>query len=158
MRTASQWIEALGLQPHPEGGWFRRVYASALRLDGGRPAATSILYLLESPSFSALHRLDADEQWHFYRGSPLTIHEIDAQGRYTRTTLSSDGPFQHTVPAGVVFGATVAEGCALAGCTVVPGFDYAGFEMPTREELLRTYPHLGDLMRDLARGGSGPPR
>lgn len=147
MKTAQEWIEELQLARHPEGGRFRRVYESDLKFDGARPAMTSIYYLLEAGDFSALHRLKQDEQWHFYHGSPITIHEIDPSGIYTATTLGHDG-FQHTVKAGTLFGATVEEGYALVGCTVVPGFDFTDFELPSRAELLSDYPqHTEVIMR-----------
>ena len=150
MKTASEWIGELQLTRHPEGGWFRRVYESGLKTDGARPAMTSIYYLLEDTDFSALHRLKQDEQWHFYQGAPITIHEIDPAGAYTGTTLGIDG-FQHTVKAGTLFGATVEEGYALVGCTVVPGFDFADFELPSRAELLSDYPVHGEMIRRLSR-------
>ena len=150
MKTAPEWIEALRLARHPEGGWFRRVYESELKIDGQRPAMTSIYYMLEDNDFSALHRLKQDEQWHFYQGSPITIHEIDSSGIYTATTLGTDG-FQHTVRAGNLFGATVEEGYALVGCTVVPGFDFADFELPSRAELLSDYPHHAAMIHRLSR-------
>ena len=150
MKTAQEWIEALQLARHPEGGWFRRVFESELTVEGSRPAMTSIYYLLENTDFSALHRLKQDEQWHFYHGSPITIHEIDAAGVYGGTTLGTDG-FQHTVRAGNLFGATVEEGYALVGCTVVPGFDFAYFELPSRAELLRDYPQHAEMIRRLSR-------
>ena len=145
MKTAPEWIEELRLARHPEGGWFRRVYESELKVDGQRPAMTSIYYLLEGEDCSALHRLKQDEQWHFYHGSPITIHEIDSSGNYAGTTLGTDR-FQHTVRAGNLFGATVEEGYALVGCTVVPGFDFTDFELPSRAELLSDYPQHAEVI------------
>jgi len=111
---------------------------------------TSIYYLLESSEFSALHRLEMDEQWHFYTGSPITIHEIGQDGSYTESIIGR-GSFQHVIPAGNLFGATVERGFALVGCTVVPGFDFAGFEMPSREQLLAEYPGHETLIYRLTR-------
>lgn len=150
MKAAQEWIEQLQLARHPEGGWFRRVYESGLKIEGSRPIMTSIYYLLEAEDFSALHRLKQDEQWHFYHGSPITIHEIDSSGLYTATTLGAD-EFQHTVRAGNLFGATVERGYALVGCAVVPGFDFADFELPPRSGLLRDYPQHATLIHRLSR-------
>lgn len=150
METARYWIEKLKLEPHPEGGWFRRIYASELKAEDGRPLMTSIYYLLESDDFSAFHRLRMDEQWHFYGGSPIRIHEIDRDGRYGVTRLGEDG-FQHTVVAGNLFGASVESGWALVGCTVVPGFDFVDFEMPKRADLLNKYPEYVDIITSLTR-------
>lgn len=149
-KTAQIWIDELGLEPHPEGGWFRRVFESDILLENGRPAMTSIYYLLEAPDFSALHRLKSDEQWHFYAGSPITVHELCSDGAVRETTLGA-GRFQHTVKAETLFGAAVASGWALVGCTVAPGFDSADFELPSRERLLAAFPHQYDFIVRLSR-------
>ncbi|MDF7798711.1 cupin domain-containing protein [Pontiellaceae bacterium B1224] len=150
MKSSDHWKTELKLEPHPEGGWFRRVYESDLKQEDGRPLLTSIYYLLEAPDFSALHRLKSDEQWHFYAGLPITIHEIDPDGKYHGTMLGS-GTFQHTVRAGNLFGATVRKGYALVGCNVVPGFDFAEFELPSRFQLLETFPDQYELIKLLTR-------
>jgi predicted cupin superfamily sugar epimerase len=150
MKRAREWIEELRLEPHPEGGWYRRVYESDLISDTGRSLMTSIYYLLEADDFSALHRLQSDEQWHFYAGSPITIHEIDPDGAYSTNTLGKNAP-QYTVKAGHLFGATVDKGYALVGCTVVPGFTFSEFEMPSRGELLEKYPDLLGVVKRLTR-------
>jgi predicted cupin superfamily sugar epimerase len=150
-KNAQEWIIELGLEPHPEGGWFRRTYTSELLVNETRPAMTSIYYLLEGGDFSALHRLTLDEQWHFYVGAPLTLHVLNPAGEYTQTRLGPAGPFQTTVPAGHFFGATVESDYALVGCTVAPGFDYADFEMPSRQSLLQNYPRHMALIHRLTR-------
>lgn len=159
-------IKALNLQPHPEGGWYRETYrstetiaASALpkRFDGPRCYATAIYFLLNSENFSALHRIKSDEQWHFYSGSPLTVHVIHADGRYTQIKLSSkleEGEtFQAVVPRGCWFGATVdtPDAYALVGCSVAPGFDFADFEMAQAESLSQEFPQHAELIARLTR-------
>jgi predicted cupin superfamily sugar epimerase len=150
-KTAETWIRELALERHPEGGWYRRVYASEMRTVNGRPVMTSIYYLLEGSDFSALHRLQSDEQWHFYAGDPLTLHLIHPGGTGSEAVLRSGGPLQFTVKAGQLFGATVDGDYALVGCTVAPGFDFSEFEMPSRDALLRAYPEYGGLIRRLTR-------
>lgn len=138
------------MEPHPEGGHYKRVYASDALAEDGRPLMTSIYYLLECGDISALHRLKMDEQWHFYAGSPITIHEIAPDGTYRSTTLGIDC-FQYTVQAGHYFGATTREGFALVGCVVVPGFHFDDFEMPSQFELLVLYPQHTELIQCLTR-------
>lgn len=121
-----------------------------MKREDGRPLLTSIYYLLEAPDFSALHRLKSDEQWHFYAGAPITIHEITADFQTLETVLGVD-TFLHTVKAGNLFGATVEDGYALVGCTVVPGFDFSEFEMPSRFRLLEEYPDKHELILRLSR-------
>jgi len=158
MKTARQWIDELKLERHPEGGWFRQCYASDILVTpegfpSPRPLMTVIYYLLESGDFSALHRLRQDEVWHFYAGSPLTVHTIDPAGTYAPVTLGKDGMVQFTVKGGILFGATIdtPDSWALVACTVSPGFDYDDFEMPPRDELLAKYPAHRDLVLRLTR-------
>jgi predicted cupin superfamily sugar epimerase len=163
MNTATL-VEHLKLMPHPEGGYFRETYrgtdriaASGLpgRFGGERAVSTAIYYLLETGQCSRLHRIKSDEVWHFYAGDPLTVVEITAAGTLQATRLGADFTagevFQHIVPAGHWFGATLAEAgrFALVGCTVAPGFDFADFELADRAALLAEYPAHQDWIRRL---------
>jgi predicted cupin superfamily sugar epimerase len=147
LKLASQ----MGLQPHPEGGFYRRTYESNVNasLIGGvwpegtrRRAATSIKFLLPTGGRSSIHRLLSDELWFWHSGSPITIVELTPMG--PRYTVLGDGEFTHMVSAGTSFGCFVpsqASGtAALVSCVVVPGFDFADWTMPTREVLLREFP------------------
>ena len=141
---AAAWIKALALQPHPEGGHFRETYRTAERVparglprrfSGPRAFSTAIYFLLQGHNISRLHRIKSDEVWHFYAGSPLTVHVIDSQGRYHALRLgrnpTSGALPQVVAPAGAWFGATLdrAHGYSLVGCTVAPAFEFAGFEL-----------------------------
>ena len=155
-QTAEQWIELLQLQPHPEGGHYREVYRADtdVVVNGIRKSAcTSIYFLLQAREISALHRIASDELWHFYCGSSITIHSISDAGEY-HTVIVGNQPqngqvFQTSVTAGDWFGATVAEGYALVGCTVAPGFEFTDFEMGKREELLEKYPQHCSIIKRL---------
>lgn len=158
--TADDWIAHLQLAPHPESGYFRRNYTAALVLDlpdrnGPRPAATAIFYLLKGDQRSRLHRLKSDELWHFYTGSPLTVHRLDLHEGYVAAKLGCDPVagqrFQIAVRAGCWFGATVDDpaGFSLLGCTVAPGFDFADFELADRATLLCQYPQHAKLIERL---------
>ena len=166
MNAAREWIEALGLQRHPEGGWYREIYRSAetipqrclpARFDGDRAVSTAIYFLLEESEFSALHRLRQDELWHFYDGAAITLHTIDPSGEYSPVRLGRNRDqgeeLLRVVPAGWLFGVTVDDTAsfALAGCTVSPGFDFADFDMPGRDELLEEYPQHRHLIERLTR-------
>lgn len=164
-KKATDWIEALQLTPHPEGGWYREIYRAEetispeglpARFTGGRNFSTAIYFLLTGHETSAFHRIRQDEVWHFYDGTGLTVHMIDPSGRYSAFKLGRDvstgEQLVAVVPAGWLFGAsvykTVADAYALVGCTVAPGFDFADFEMPSRKTLLEQYPeHRGVIER-----------
>lgn len=152
-RDADFWVRTLGLAPHPEGGFFRETWRSAetaeglpARFGGPRALGTSILYLLRAGERSRLHRLRADEVWHFHEGGPLHLHLFGPAEGYRRLALGRDPErgerLQAVVPAGAWFGAEPAEGAAFAlvGCTCAPGFEYGDFELGTREDLLARFP------------------
>lgn len=85
MHNKEYWIEKLNLQPHPEGGYFKETYRSELlesfeEINGIRNVSTGIYFLLTKGNFSAFHRIKSDEMWHFYDGSPVSIHVIEPQG------------------------------------------------------------------------------
>lgn len=163
LQTADELIAQLNLIKHPEGGWFRETYQSeeniqraALpdRFAGDRPVCTAIYFLLESGDTSALHRIKSDEIWHYYAGTPITVHVITPLGEYYRLHLGPDITtgeiFQCVVPAGCWFGAEVSEdGYTLVGCTVSPGFDFADFEMGNRVELMRQFPEHTEIIQRL---------
>jgi len=164
--AATDLIKRLQLERHPEGGWYREVYRSPEQLpavslperfNGPRSHATSIYFLLTSESCSRLHRIAADEQWHFYTGSPLTIHVITPDGEYHPMLLGPDHTrgqcFQAVVTHDNWFGATVEEAgaFALVGCSVAPGFEFADFELACRSELLLQYPQHAGLISRLTR-------
>lgn len=170
MKSPTDYIQTLNLRPHPEGGWYRETYRAAetippqglpARFGAARSFATAIYFLLTADTFSALHRLKADEMWHFYAGSALTVHVIEPAGEHRVLRLGAaidrGESFQAMVPAGCWFGGRVEAqgGFALVGCTVAPGFDFADFEMGRRDELVRRYPAHKELIEGLTRRDGG---
>jgi predicted cupin superfamily sugar epimerase len=153
-------IELLQLQTHPEGGFYRETFRATREVTSltgeSRNASTAIYFLLPAQTFSALHRVKADETWHHYDGDPLELHMIDEVGDHTMHLLGRDYNAgqrpQVVVPAGVWQAARPAgERFSLCGCTVAPGFDFQDFEMPTREELLGMFPQLRTIVTTLTR-------
>ena len=158
---ASALVKQLGLEPHPEGGFYRETWRSSMVLRGIRPApgpdraaSTAIYFLLPAGTFSAFHRVTSDEAWHHYDGDPLDLHLIAEDGGHTVVALGrefarGERP-QYVVPAGV-WQAAVPRGdrYALCGCTVAPGFDFADFEMPSREDLRARFPRHAEIIARL---------
>lgn len=143
--TASEVIHALGLEPlEGEGGYFRQTWIAPGEGDAA-PIGTCILYLVTPDSFSALHRLDHDEIFHFYLGDPCEAVMVAPDGTLSEVTLGQDLAagmrVQHIVPAGSWQGTRLAPGgsWALLGTTMVPGFTPAGFELAT-ERLIEGLP------------------
>ncbi len=134
--TAQRLIDDLQLAPHPEGGYFRRVYESALTLvhgGYGRPALTAIQFLLPQGETSRWHRVDADETWHWQDGGPLELQEFDVESGRLRTvrldSVASGGVAMHVVRAGRWQAARPLSAFTLVACTVAPGFVWEGFTL-----------------------------
>lgn len=71
LTEAERIIETLGLQPHPEGGWYRQTWVGPER--EGRASGTAILFLLRAAERSHWHRVDADEIWIWNAGAALIL-------------------------------------------------------------------------------------
>ncbi|KAA0893014.1 cupin domain-containing protein [Pusillimonas sp. ANT_WB101] len=153
-------IDRFGLEPHPEGGHYSETYRSRTRIQGsnGRAAdaCTAIYYLLHAGAWSAWHRIEADEIWHFYSGVPVNIHVLDnQQGLITHklgdSLQTADTSYQVVIPGRSWFAAELShpEGYALVGCTVAPGFEFSLFELANTEELARKHPDHKQLIQRL---------
>jgi len=157
--TAQNWIDALGLMPHPEGGYFKETYRSEAFATnvGGEPRhlATSIYFLLRGEEISHFHRLTSDEIWYYHAGDSLTLHLIDNDGVASELVLGSNfncgEQLQIVIPSGCLFGAYCNnnEGFTLVSCVVAPGFDFRDFEMPSQNQLLLDYPQHEALIKRL---------
>lgn len=113
--------ERLDLQPHAEGGWFRRTWAAPVTVEGDRPAASAIYYLLMPGERSISHVVDADELWLWHGPGALTLQVGDQ-----RLVLGPDRP-QVLVPAGTWQSAEPGEDEVLVSCVVSPAFVWEGF-------------------------------
>ncbi len=147
--SARALIERHGLVPHPEGGHYRRVHASAAEVAAHgrrRPAMTAIHYLLAAGERSAWHRVDGDEAWHWQQGGALDLLQFEAAtGLLSRTRLgpAPDGErVSCIVPAGIWQSAYAPGEAVLVSCTVAPGFVWEGFEL-----LDPASPLAGELQR-----------
>jgi uncharacterized protein len=158
---AARIVRQLHLSPHPEGGFFRETFRSALVLEGlphggMRSASTAVYFLVPAGGFSAFHRVRSDEVWHHYDGDPIALHVIGADGSYSTRRLGHDLAAgeepQAVVPASAWQAAELlGERYALCGCTVAPGFDFADFELASRAELAARHPALASVIGRLTR-------
>ena len=134
--SANDIIRLLDLKPHPEGGHFRETFRDVQHVERDRAASTAIYFLLARGERSHWHRVDAVEVWHWYAGAPFTL-EIAQEGRVERMTLGCDLAAgerpQAAVPARAWQAAETLGDWTLVGCTVAPGFEFAGFELAPRD-------------------------
>ena len=143
MTELPDWARGLDLSPHPEGGWFRETWRSELTVTqaalppdytGPRSAGTAILFLLMPGQQSAWHTVRSTELWLYHCGSPLLLEFGPEQSTATTHLLGSDigsgEQPQLVVPPGHWQRARPRDDAAsLVSCVVVPGFDYADFEL-----------------------------
>lgn len=126
-------IEALALQPHPEGGWYRETWRAPSGAAGERAPSTAILFLLPEGARSHWHRVDADEIWIHQSGGPLLLEIVGADGEIVETRLGGDilggDALQAVVPAGRPQAARPLGAWALVACVVAPGFEFTGFDL-----------------------------
>jgi uncharacterized protein len=130
-------VAALGLEPHPEGGWYRETWRAPVSFTppgypGPRAAATAITFLLAAGERSGWHRVRSDELWLWQGLGPLRLsYGGSGAGPILdhATVLGSDS-VRALVPGGVWQAAEPAtDAGALVACIVSPGFDFADFEL-----------------------------
>jgi predicted cupin superfamily sugar epimerase len=156
-------IEKLGLEPHPERGYYRETYRATAeveshRHDGRRAASTGIYFLItDQEPATFLHRLLSDEVFHLYDGGPLDILRLFPDGNSDVAVLgmnldAGERP-QIVIPSGTWFGTELRAGAShcLVGCTVAPGFEFADFELAQGPELETRYPAAADRIRRMSR-------
>jgi predicted cupin superfamily sugar epimerase len=159
-------IKSLGLLPHPEGGYYKETYRSEGEISnadlggsysGNRNYSTAIYFMLTEDTFSAFHKINQDEFWHFHMGDPIEFHTINEQGEHSILTIGNDivnGELpQHCVAGGDWFAARVSgsQGYALVSCTVSPGFDFRDFVLPTANELIQKFPQHEKVIKEFTR-------
>ena len=161
MLSMNELIKILGLKPHPEGGYYKETYRSrgkikgkclGLKYSGERHYSTCIYFLMTSDNFSAFHRINQDEIWHFYDGASIRLHVISENGKHSDYIIGRDfakGEVpQLVVTGGHWFAAEVMDqnSYALVGCTVSPGFNFEDFELADREQLISKFPEHEELI------------
>jgi len=136
--SAQELIARFGLEPHPEGGWYREVFRSGELLPtprGPRAALTSIYFLLEQQQCSRWHVVTSDEVWHHAAGAPLELLVYaPGSGNLQRRVLGPPGDGQEPIgvaAAGTWQAARSLGAYSLMACDVAPGFDFEDFSFVT---------------------------
>jgi predicted cupin superfamily sugar epimerase len=134
--TAKEWIKALNLQRHPEGGWFAETFRDSP--DGvGRAHSTAIYFLLEAGEASHWHKVDAAELWLFHAGAPLelkvSVDGLKFERKLVGLDLSDGQQPQGLVPANAWQAAKTLGDYTLVSCTVAPGFEFSRFTLAPKD-------------------------
>ncbi|MBG6201410.1 putative cupin superfamily sugar epimerase [Labrenzia sp. EL_13] len=131
--TAAKVVDLLKMQPHPEGGYYVETFRDEVTDREGRAASTLIYFLLPEGVLSRWHKVDAVETWHWYAGAPLEL-SISPDGDRKQVLKLGNDLVSGARPQGIVprHGWQQARSLGawtLVGCTVAPGFQFAGFKM-----------------------------
>lgn len=148
--TAQHYIDTLGLEPHPEGGYYRQLYGNDA---SGKKDISTIYYMLTGSDKSAFHRLHGvTEIWYYHAGEPLNIHVIDTEGKLAVHNLSPEGEMQVVILPEQWFAAEIPskKGFCLVGCAVAPAFSFENFELADKNNLSRQYPQYAELIEKLS--------
>ncbi|SHN41953.1 cupin domain-containing protein [Cryptosporangium aurantiacum] len=139
--TKPALAQALDLEPHPEGGWFRQTWRSPVEFrpdgyPGPRAAATGIYFLLAPGEVSRWHVVRSDELWLWQSGGPLVLtiasgpDADDARELVLGPDLTAGHQFQGLVPGGQWQAARPAgDAPVLVSCIVAPGFEYEDWQL-----------------------------
>lgn len=151
MKSSSEYIDSLGLLPHPEGGYYRQVYGND---NMGKKGISTIYYMLCNDEFSAFHRLHGmTEIWYYHAGEPLDIYVISADGELTVHQLSADKELQVVIEPELWFAVELhdKQGFSLVGCAVAPAFTFENFELANKSDLVQKFPQHRQLIERLCR-------
>ncbi len=145
---AAEIAKKLQLQPLAhEGGLLCNTLMSA--------TSSAIYFMVAQADFSALHRLDADEVYHFYAGDPLQLLILHPDGSGEQVTLGAnilagEKP-QHVVPAGCYHGSYTKGAWSLVGTTMSPPFSWDIFTLAEQNELIKSHPQYATEIKRLTR-------
>ncbi len=147
-KTSEEISKILGLEPLPlEGG----MWAQTLKDEN----STAIYYLLTKNNFSAMHKLESVEVYHYYAGAPAKMLLLDSSGKVEEPVLGLDLDSGHRpqiiVEPGVWQGSKTTGEWTLLGTTMAPPYSQEMFQLADREELLKGWPDSKEKIYELTR-------
>ncbi len=163
--SIKELVATLDLEPHLEGGYYRRTYQSnnqsmVTTTGGQRYRMTSIYYLLTTDSPVGHFHLNQSDIVHYYHlGDAIEYSLIFPDGTLKTVMMGSnviEGEcLQLHVHGGVWKASRLKEGSAGFGLiseAVSPGFDYADMQLGDRQKLSERFPEHSVLVEKLTRG------
>lgn len=163
--TKADYIRALAMHRHREGGYFAETYRNDITIDTGRPGkdgvrsiGTCIYYMLtDDEPKGYLHRNLSPIVHFFHAGAPMTYWLLDETGRVDRhvlgPNLAAGETLQLVVPGGVWKCSELHPGGSygLLSESVTPGFEYEDSLIASRDEFLALFPNEKDLAAKFCR-------
>lgn len=158
--TEQEIIRLLNLQPHIEGGYFRRTYTSSQQINNqsaARPLLSSIYYLLTKDNpIGHMHKNQSDIVHYFHIGGALKYTLITPDGDIQETIMGShlhkNQQLQLVVPGGYWKASQLLEGeFALISEAVAPGFDYNDMQLANQQLIEKEFPELYNELKHLIR-------
>jgi predicted cupin superfamily sugar epimerase len=165
MITADYLIKKFNMKLLPgEGGYYSETHRAHHVLsdsslpdnyNSDRSLSTAIYYMLTPDTKSLLHRLPAEEMFHFYLGDPVLMLQLYPDGSSKNIILGRDlnkgQSVQVLVPKDVWQGSYLLEGgkFAFMGTTMSPGFDFSDNEIGKRDDLIKLNPANKNLIQQL---------
>ena len=105
--------------------------------------------------FSAMHRVDAAELWHYHAGAAVEMLLLHSDGAVETPMLGNELVAGQrpcvTVPAGTWMGACTTGEWSLMGTTMAPPYHEEGFELGDAAELIARYPSASEAISRLVR-------
>lgn len=141
MKRSEELTKQYELEAHPEGGYFKEVYAASYMYEENRETAGSIYFLLSENDISHMHVIDCDEVWYYHEGCGMRITVIDNEGNITHEDLGMDFNHQQkamvVIPKGVMFAAENLDKSSytFVSCATTPQFQYQGFRLVSEDEM-----------------------
>jgi uncharacterized protein len=160
--SAADLIDRLRLEPNQTCGFVRVSFVSdqtlaagsLLRpLDAQRPLGSALYFLVTPAAPVRLHRINNDQLYHYYRGDPLELLLLRADGTSERVVmgpgLESGQHVQYLIPGGTFHTARVIgdREWFLGGSTEWPGVIPTDVELGDATALAARYPSVADEIR-----------
>lgn len=146
----------LGLDGHFEGGYFRQTFKTEtdkVQTNHGEcTSMTAIYYMLTDDSpIDCFHTKHSAGVQCYHLGSPITYHLIHPDGRHEAVVVGPDiangQVLQLAVAGGIWKAAELTAGeFGLITEVVAPGWEMDDMVLPTRQELLESFPQHHDLI------------
>lgn len=146
MKQLSPIVQALGMEQHPEGGWYKETWKAAFQIpqttlgspySGQRPAATAVYFLLHPGEVSAWHTVLSDELWLYHSGSPVQLtlggdgEQPEAQQELILGLDLEQGQRPQVLVPGKVWQTAkpLGDEPSFVTCIVAPGFHFDDFRL-----------------------------